>query len=308
MRWSPEQIERLTERYLAGASAAMIAEEFRRELPGVTGNAVVGLFHRHGIKPTNRGGPSALLWPAESDQELRNLWATTLTRREIAERLGITKASVIGRAARLKLGRRPQMVRAPAALKIRERREKREPRQPCIAAPKIATIPKPKRPLKERLPSPNAWLPEHVEKLSALWTSGVSAEIIAVELGRTEQAVRKKVWSRRLRRMRAEAPAPVTHKCRPDSPWKNVPSSGPRAPLEIIDEFVAASAGKTIIEVLFGERRFPIGVDEEGIARFCAAPTVGAESWCPTHRKICFLPPRARAWVDKRLKHGMAAE
>lgn len=59
--------------------------------------------------PYQRGGPTKWLWSAEKTEQLRKLWATSLTCAQIADVLGTKKNAVAGKARRLNLPmRRPK--------------------------------------------------------------------------------------------------------------------------------------------------------------------------------------------------------
>ena len=138
------------------------------------------------------------------------------------------------------------------------------------------------------------WTNERIELLKKLWAEGHSAGQIAKQMpGMSRNAVIGKVTrlglpgrttrvmltiSDRQDRQRAHRPGPVMPF---PLPRPAVPKSPPPA------------GGKTLLDLEYGECRWPLGSPMDKAEKFCAAPILEGCSYCAVHAGVAYrLTPR----------------
>jgi GcrA cell cycle regulator len=128
--WTPERVERLTELWLEGHTAAAVAEL----MDAPSRNAVIGKINRLGIKreessrPARRTDGTNKRWPADAVKQFRDLHAAGKLDDEIALAMGRTVSAI--RRKRDTLGLKSNYAQ--------RRKKKRAPRRAPITNRKVA--------------------------------------------------------------------------------------------------------------------------------------------------------------------------
>lgn len=158
-----------------------------------------------------------------------------------------------------------------------------------------------------------AWTDERVETLKKLWADGLSASAIANRLGGvTRNSVISKVHrlglsarvttqrlaqshggKRAAKRVRARQKAAKAAQ-KPQTALQAVFAAEPFVPAE--DLVIPVAERKTLLDLEANDCRWPVGGDpRQGVEyQFCARPKVRGLSYCETHTRRAFQPPKPK--------------
>lgn len=159
------------------------------------------------------------------------------------------------------------------------------------------------------------WTEPRRELLKKLWSDGLSAGQIAAELGGvTRNAVIGCVHRMGLPGRSRKSPAPRGPKPVRKAPVRQRPAAAtpvadgapiePAAPLAPLDHsWIPVGQRKSLVDLEFGDCRFPIGHPRDADFAFCAGPAVEGRPYCSAHCKLAFggLPTRSRvSFIPRR--------
>jgi GcrA cell cycle regulator len=156
-----------------------------------------------------------------------------------------------------------------------------------------------------------SWTDERVELLKKLWSDGLSASRIAMELGGiTRNAVIGKVHRLGLsgRAKSASSSAPRQRKARSPSQMLRIGRGGIRgntalaraydmdveAEPEVIDNIIPIGQRRTILELTESTCRWPIGDPGSADFFFCGGNAVSGLPYCAYHARIAYQPAADR--------------
>ena len=163
------------------------------------------------------------------------------------------------------------------------------------------------------------WTDERVETLKKLWTAGLSASQVAVELGGiTRNAVIGKVHRLGLSG-RAKSPssaAPRPRKARPHAHMLRVSRPQVRGNTalaqaydldvepepELIDNVIPLGQRRTLLELNEDTCRWPIGDPGNADFYFCGGHAITSLPYCAYHSRVAYQPANARR--DRRPLRG----
>lgn len=225
--------------------------------------------------------------PAEKRAVVAAGIAEGLSSHALAARLGVTRAQVAGVAHHAGLGftgrgGRPKQARAAASAVV-----------PAAAA--------------ADLPEWGRWQAmTRSERLAAI-AEGIAEQLTASAIARRVGTTRNAVIGAAYRAGMRFGPAPEEGADRATAPdaggavavsadagaaaeARGAADAPALAPEVVAPKAAVPAGGKTLMELAFGDCRFPLWGDMRpafGDERFCAAPVVPGKAWCPEHHARC---------------------
>ena len=152
-----------------------------------------------------------------------------------------------------------------------------------------------------------AWTQELVDQLKAHRDAGLSRRQIAAAMRMTPGQISGMfdrlnancgVWrppikpSERMRYGKGGAEIRTTKRASDGEKTRSMPRTLPPKKKAAVDPIV--NDGPTILTVGIFHCKWPVGVDDEALWRFCGDVTHGVKPYCRVHMKLAYVPKQAR--------------